>query len=135
MANTYHQLYIQAVFAVKYRAALLDEPWQNKLFATVGNLINETGCKTLIVNGVADHVHCFIGLKPSVSVAELMKSVKAKSSKWVNENRLTDARFEWQEGYGVRRFGRMVSRSATMCTGTFKTKPNTTVNKRFGRNT
>jgi REP element-mobilizing transposase RayT len=101
MANTYHQIYLQTVFAVKYRKAVIDPSWKNKLFAVIGNLINETNCKTIIVNGVEDHVHCFLGLKPVVSVSELMKTVKAKSSKFINDHTLTSARFEWQEGYGV----------------------------------
>ena len=101
MANTYHQVYIQAVFAVKYREAVLHEDWRKDIFAIIANLINETGCKTIIVNGVADHVHCFIGLKPTISISELMKTVKAKSSKYINDNRLLLNRFEWQEGYGA----------------------------------
>jgi REP element-mobilizing transposase RayT len=105
MANTYHQVYIQTVFAVKYRAAVIDHKWKSTLFSVIGNLINEAGCQTIIVNGVQDHVHCFIGLKPVVSVSELMKTVKAKSSKYINDNKLTNARFEWQEGYGVFSYG------------------------------
>ena len=101
MANTYHQIYLQTVFAVKYRKAVIDPSWKNKLFAVIGNLINETNCKTIIVNGVEDHVHCFLGLRPVVSVSELMKTVKAKSSKFINDHALTSERFEWQEGYGV----------------------------------
>ena len=101
MANTYHQIYLQTVFAVKYRKATIENEWKNQLFAVIGNLINETNCKTIIVNGVEDHVHCFIGLKPVVSVSELMKTVKAKSSKYLNDHSLTPERFEWQEGYGV----------------------------------
>ena len=101
MANTYHQIYLQTVFAVKYRAAVIDKAWKNELFGVIGNLINETGCKTIIVNGVEDHVHCFLGLKPTVAVSELMKIVKAKSSKHINDTRLTQNRFEWQEGYGA----------------------------------
>lgn len=101
MANTYHQIYIQTVFAVKYRNAVLDKAWRSQLFGVIGNLINETGCKTLIVNGVEDHVHCLVGLKPAVPVSELMKTVKAKASKYVNDHKLTTHRFEWQEGYGV----------------------------------
>ena len=101
MANTYHQVYIQAVFAVKYREAVIDKSWRSELLGVIGNLINEKGCKTIIVNGVEDHVHCFLGLKPTVSISELMKTVKAKSSKYVNEHLLTSNRFEWQEGYGV----------------------------------
>ena len=101
MANTYHQVYIQAVFAVKYRAAVLDKKWRANVFGVIGNLINETGCKTIIVNGVEDHVHCFFSLKPTVSISELMKVVKAKSSKYINDNRFLLNRFEWQGGYGV----------------------------------
>ena len=101
MANTYHQIYLQTVFAVKYRKAVINKTWSSKLYAVIGNLINEANCKTIIVNGVEDHVHCLIGLKPVVSVSELMKTVKAKSSKYINDYSLTKNRFEWQEGYGV----------------------------------
>ena len=101
MANTYHQIYLQTVFAVKYRNAIISKEWRSKLLGVIGNLINEANCKTLIVNGVEDHVHCFLGLKPVVSTSELLKTVKAKSSKYVNDHMLTSSRFEWQEGYGV----------------------------------
>jgi putative transposase len=101
MANTYHQIYIQTVFAVKYRKAMIDKTWQSDLFGVIGNLINETGCKIITVNGVEGHVHCFLGLKPTIAVSELMKTVKAKSSKFINDHSLTNERFEWQEGYGV----------------------------------
>ncbi|RZJ48808.1 MAG: IS200/IS605 family transposase, partial [Flavobacterium sp.] len=101
MANTYYQIYIQAVFAVKYRDSLIAEEWRSKLFSVIGNLINETGCKTIIVNGVEDHVHCLIGLKPNIFISDLMKIVKAKSSKFVNDNQLSKSRFSWQEGYGA----------------------------------
>jgi putative transposase len=101
MANTYHQIYLQTVFAVKYRNAVIDKAWKETLLGVIGNLINETGCKTIIANGVEDHVHCFLGLKPVVSVSELMQTVKAKSSKYINDHKLTKERFEWQGGYGV----------------------------------
>ena len=101
MANTYHQIYLQTIFAVKYRRAMLDKIWRPKLQVVIGNLFNETGCKTIIVKGVEDHMHCFVGLKPAVSVSDLMKTVKAKSSKYINDHSLTPARFEWQEGYGA----------------------------------
>jgi putative transposase len=101
MANTYHQIYLQAIFATKYRNAVIDKEWKSTLYGVIGNLINETNCKTIIVNGVEDHVHCFLGLKPVISISELMKTVKAKSSKYINDHKLTSERFEWQEGYGV----------------------------------
>jgi len=101
VANTYHQIYFQTVFAVKYRNAVINKEWRAKLLGVIGNLINESNCKTIIVNGVEDHVHCFLGLKSVVSASELMKTVKAKSSKYVNDHQLTPTRFEWQKGYGV----------------------------------
>ena len=105
MANTYHQVYIMCVFAVKYRQAVIDKDWRPTALGVIGNLINETGCKTIIVNGTEDHVHCFLGLKPTVSSSELMKIVKAKSSKYINDHQLTKRRFEWQEGFGVFSYG------------------------------
>lgn len=101
MANTYHQVYIQTVFAVKYRNAVIDKRWKSQLQAVIGRLINDSKCKTLIVNGVEDHIHCFIGLRPVISISDLMQSVKGKSSKYINDHGLTKSRFEWQEGYGV----------------------------------
>ena len=74
---------------------------EKSAFGRIGNLINEANCKTIIVNGVEDHIHCLLGLKPVVSVSELMKTVKAKSSKYINDHKLTAERFEWQEGYGI----------------------------------
>jgi REP element-mobilizing transposase RayT len=101
MANTYHQIYLQTVFAVKYRKAQIDAEWKKQIFSVMGNLINENNCKNIIVNGVDEHVHCFFSIKPVVSVSELMKTVKAKSSKYINDHDLTKERFEWQEGFGV----------------------------------
>lgn len=106
MANTYHQMFIQTVFAVKYRKARIHPDWKHELFAVIGNLIAETGCKTIIVNGVDDHVHCFFSLKPSCSVSEVMKIAKAKSSKWLNETGYLTHRFEWQVGFGTFSYSR-----------------------------
>ena len=101
MANTYHQIYIQSVFAVKYREARIIKEVKSPLMAVLGNLINETGSKTILVNGVEDHVHCFFGLKPSIDVSKVMQITKAKSSKWINESGIFQRRFEWQDGFGA----------------------------------
>jgi len=93
-------MYVQAVFAVKYRNATIEKSWRPELFSVIGNLINESGCKNLIVNGIEDHVHCFFGVKPTWAVSDLLKVVKAKSSKWLNETSYLNHRFEWQRGFG-----------------------------------
>ena len=101
MSNTYHQIYIHGVFAVKNRNAMIGMSWKPKMMAVIGNLINETGSTNILVNGVDDHTHCLFELKPSVSVSEVMKIAKSKSSKWLNENNLLRYHFEWQSGFGA----------------------------------
>ena len=101
MANTYHQVYVQIIFAVKYRKAVLNVEWRSEVFAVIARFIENSGCQSLIVNGVDDHVHCFLSLKPTVCISELMKSVKAKSSKFINDRNFLNHHFEWQEGYGA----------------------------------
>ena len=100
MPNTYSKMYCQAVFAVKFRNAVIRDIFKSELFGVIGNLINETGAKTLIINGHFDHVHCLFQFYPRQAVSEIMKSTKAKSSKWLNESKLLERRFEWQAGFG-----------------------------------
>ncbi len=100
MPNTYSQIYIQSIFAVKHRKASIQNSWKPRLQSVIGQLLIENGCKTIIVNGVEDHIHCFFELKSSKSLSSVMQSVKAKSSKWVNESGVLENRFEWQSGFG-----------------------------------
>ncbi len=106
MANTYHQLYVQTVFAVKYRASLIQPEWRKQFCGVIGNLINETGCKNIIVNGVYNHVHCFFGLLPSLATSDVVQKIKAYSSGWLNKQTFMKHRFEWQPGYGAFSYSR-----------------------------
>jgi len=101
MAGTYTQLTIHCVFAVKHREKLLLKPWREDLFKYMSGVITNKGQKSLNVNGVEDHVHLLIGLKPSIALSDLIRDVKNNSSKFINENNLTPKRFEWQSGYGA----------------------------------
>ncbi|MBL7808254.1 MAG: IS200/IS605 family transposase [Saprospiraceae bacterium] len=101
MANTYHQLFIQTVFAVKYRQGLLLPEFRQELFGYMGQTINNLGHKTLLVNGVEDHVHCFLGLSPEHSLSDLMQKVKSNASGWINDHKFLDQPFAWQKGYGA----------------------------------
>jgi len=101
MPNTFTKLYVQIVFAVKYRKAVLEREWRSHLFARMGTIINEKGCKTIIINGVEDHVHVFLIIKPSTSISKIAQMIKSSSSKWINDNKLTKERFEWQTGFGA----------------------------------
>jgi putative transposase len=101
MANTYTQLYIHFVFAVKYRVALLNEKWDERLRLYITATTQNNGHKMLAINNMPDHLHMFIGLNPAQSLSELMRLVKGDSSEWINKQNLTSAKFQWQEGYGA----------------------------------
>ena len=101
MAGTYSRIHIQIVFAVKGRDNLLLKPWREEVFKYMAGIINEKGQKSIIVNGVTDHVHVFVGLKPSVALADLVREVKNNSSNFINKKRFVQGRFSWQEGYGA----------------------------------
>ena len=106
MAHSYSKLYVQCVFAVKYRQAMIQPHWRSDMMAVLGYFINQTGCKALAVNGVDDHVHLFFGLKPALSVADVMRVVKANSSRWANQEIDLPQPFRWQTGYGVFSYSR-----------------------------
>ena len=106
MANSYTQIYIQAVWAVKHREAILEKEWRDHLFAVIAKEINKTGCKVYIVNGVEDHIHCFFSLNPTVSISKIMKQAKGGSSKWLNKSGYVKNHFEWQRGYACFSYSR-----------------------------
>ena len=101
MAGTYTQIYIQVVFSVKGRQNLLQKSWRDEVFKYVSGIIKGKNQKPIIVNGVSDHVHFFIGLRPPMSISDLVRDVKNNSSKFINENNFTKGKFYWQEGYGA----------------------------------
>ena len=101
MAGTFSQLYIQVVFAVKGRDNLIGKSFQEELHKYIAGIIREKEQKPIIVNGMPDHVHAFIGLKPSMRISDLVRDIKNNSSKFINERGLVSGRFSWQEGYGV----------------------------------
>ena len=101
MAGTFSQIYIQVVFAVKGRENLLQKPWRDEVFKYMSGIIKEKSQKPIIVNGVEDHVHLFIGLKPSMCLSDLVRDVKNNTTNFINDKKLTKKKFFWQEGYGA----------------------------------
>ncbi|MBC8375564.1 MAG: IS200/IS605 family transposase [FCB group bacterium] len=106
MAGTYSQLYIQIVFAVNGRKNMLHKPWRSELFKYMAGIINGKGQKTIIVNGVSDHVHILIGLKPSMAISDLVRDVKNNSTNFINSQKITRGKFSWQAGYGAFSYGK-----------------------------
>ena len=100
MANTYTQISIQAVFAVKGRQNIITKNWRDELHKYISGII-KSEAKPLAVGGWKDHVHIFFGLPPVICISDFMQKVKANSSKWINEKRFVPGKFQWQSGYGA----------------------------------
>lgn len=101
MANTYTQLYIQFVFAVRGRENLIKESFRDELEKIMCGIINNHECKTYAIYCNPDHTHIFIGMHPSIAPSKLMEQVKSGSSKWINEQKLIAGKFNWQTGFGA----------------------------------
>lgn len=101
MPNTYTQIHLQVVFAVKYRLALISSEWENRLYQYVTGVVRKLGHKLLVINGMPDHLHLLVGLKPDQALSDLMRIVKGESSEWINKMKFTKGVFRWQEGYGA----------------------------------
>lgn len=101
MANTYTQIHLQFVFAVKYREALILPAWKERLYQYITGIIQHNEHKMLQINGMSDHIHLLIGMRPTQSVSSLVQNVKTESSKWINDNKFCPQHFAWQEGYGA----------------------------------
>jgi REP element-mobilizing transposase RayT len=106
MANTYTQIHIQFLFAVKYRTGVIHQSWRSRLYLYIAAIVQNNGHKMLAINGMPDHVHVLVGLRPDQSISHLMQEVKANSSKWINDNKLVPGKFAWQEGYGAFSYGK-----------------------------
>jgi REP element-mobilizing transposase RayT len=101
MAGTFSQIYIQYVFTPKGRENLLHKSWRQEVFKYMAGIIKGKGQKPIIINGVSDHVHVFVGLKPSMCISDLVRDIKNNSSNFINEQQFLRNKFAWQDGYGA----------------------------------
>ncbi|WP_374174408.1 IS200/IS605 family transposase [Flavobacterium tructae] len=101
MASTYSQLYIHIVFTVKGRRNLISKNWKDELYKYMTGIISNKGQKLIAINGMPDHIHILIGLKPDKSISDLVRDIKANSSKFINDKKWINGKFEWQNGFGA----------------------------------
>ncbi|MFA9187625.1 IS200/IS605 family transposase [Flavobacterium sp. FBOR7N2.3] len=101
MANTYSQIYIQIVFAVKGRENLITKEIREELHKFITGIVSNRGQKLLAIFAMPDHVHILIGLKPNITISDLVRDIKAGSSKFINDSKWINGKFNWQEGYGA----------------------------------
>ena len=106
MANTYTQIHIQAIVAVKFRNAVIMPRWKERLHQYITGIVQNHTHKMLSINSMPDHLHLFFGFRSTQSLADLMRIVKGESSEWINKQNFCSSIFRWQDGYGAFSYAR-----------------------------
>jgi putative transposase len=101
MSNTFSQIHIHIVFSVKGRKNYITEYHREELEKYICGIISNDKCKTLAIYCNPDHTHVLIGLNPAISISDLLRDIKANSSKFINEKKWLPDKFNWQDGYGA----------------------------------
>ena len=101
MANTYSQIYIQIVFAVKGRQNHISEENREELQKFISGIVSKREQKLLAIFAMPNHIHLLVGLKPNIAISDLVRDIKAGSSKFINEQKWIKGKFNWQEGFGA----------------------------------
>lgn len=99
--STFSQIYIQVVFAVKGRTSLINQSWEEELYKYITGIVRNSEQKMLAINGMPDHIHFLIGMKPSCCLADLIREIKKSSNEFIKKKKFTISKFQWQEGYGA----------------------------------
>ena len=106
MANTYTQIYIHVVFAVEGRHNLIKPEHNDELQKYITGIVSAQKQKLIAINNMPDHMHVLLGIKPDIALSDLVRDMKAGSSKFINEKRWVMGRFSWQEGFGAFSYSR-----------------------------
>ncbi|GAL84464.1 transposase [Sporocytophaga myxococcoides] len=101
MAGTFSQIYIQVVCAVKGRESLIESYWEKELFKYITGIVRNKDQKLLAINGMPDHIHILIGMKPSCCLSDLIREIKKSSSIYIKDKKFSKFKFQWQDGYGA----------------------------------
>jgi REP element-mobilizing transposase RayT len=106
MANTYTQIYLQLVFTPGSKESLIPRKYKEELQKYTTGIIQNRKHKLLAINYMPDHAHIFIGYLPSQPLPDLMRDIKANTSKLINDRNWLPVKFQWQEGYGAFSYAR-----------------------------
>jgi len=101
MAGAFSQIYIQVVFAVKDRDFLIKQEWEEELYKYISGIVRNKEQKMLAINGMQDHIHFLIGMKPSCCLSDLIREIKKSSNEFINSGKFSNYKFNWQGGYGA----------------------------------
>ncbi|MFY8109576.1 MAG: IS200/IS605 family transposase [Bacteroidia bacterium] len=101
MPGSYSQIYIQIIFAVKGRQSLINESWEEDLYKYITGIVENKNQKMLAINGIPDHIHLLIGMRPSCCLSDLIREIKKSSNEFINKRNISRYKFAWQEGFGA----------------------------------
>jgi len=101
MPGTFSQIYIHVVFAVKGRESLIHSSWEQELYKYITGIVQNKEQKMLAINGMPDHIHFLIGMKPSCCLSDLVREIKKSSNEFIKGKKFSKFNFQWQEGYGA----------------------------------
>lgn len=101
MADTFTQIYIHVVFAVKNRENLITSLWEEDLYKYITGIVLGKGQKLIAINGMPDHIHLLIGMRPSCCLSDLVREIKKSSNQFVRTHSFVKSNFQWQEGFGA----------------------------------
>ncbi|MBN8653307.1 MAG: IS200/IS605 family transposase [Cytophagales bacterium] len=101
MPGTFTQIYIQVIFAVKDRESMISPTWEDQLYKYISGIIRNKEQKLLAINGMPDHIHFLMGMKPSCTLSDLVREIKKSSNEFIKGKKFTTCKFQWQEGYGA----------------------------------
>ncbi|HTJ50879.1 MAG TPA: IS200/IS605 family transposase [Cyclobacteriaceae bacterium] len=101
MPNTFSQIYLQFVFAVKQRESLIAKNHKEELQKYMTGLVQNRKSKMIAIHCMPDHTHLFVGIKPTVLISDFIKEIKVESNEFINSKKWVNGKFNWQEGYGV----------------------------------
>jgi len=105
MPNTFSQIYVQIVFAVYSRQSLINANWEESLYKYITGIVQKKEQKMLSINGMPDHIHFLIGMKPTCCLSDIIREIKKSSNNYIKENSFTKLKFSWQEGFGAFSYG------------------------------
>jgi putative transposase len=100
MAGTYSQIYIQVVFSPYKHENCIRESWSDELYKYISGIVRNKGQKLIAINGTHNHIHIFLGIKPSIALSDLVRDIKNNSSNFINNRHFVKGKFMWQDGYG-----------------------------------
>lgn len=110
MANTFSQIYLQFVFLVKNRFSLIPKEHKEELHKYITALVQNRKVKMLAVNCMPDHIHLFVGFKPTILISDFVKEIKVESNEFINNKNWVKGKFRWQEGYGAFSYSHILTR-------------------------